>query len=148
MTNADDERVLTAIRQALEAAENAGDAEAAAALLTDDVVVMVPDFAVLEGKDACATFMRDMMAWTRAHLDRHITYVSAEVLVAGDMAFDRGTFSFAVSPKSGGDQTLVTGKYLWLLRRTAAEPWRIARLIVSRDDSGAHDDGCAEVVAG
>jgi ketosteroid isomerase-like protein len=115
--NADDDRgVLDAIRQALEAAENAGDAEAAAALLTDDVVVMVPDFAVLEGKDACATFMRDMM-----------------------------TFSFAVSPKSGGDQTLVTGKYLWLLRRTAAEPWRIARLIVSRDDSGAHDDGCADV---
>lgn len=89
--------------------------------------------------------MRDMMAWTRAHLDRHITYVSAEVLVAGDMAFDRGTFSFTVSPKSGGEQTLVTGKYLWLLRRSGAEPRRIARLIVSRDEeSGAHDDGCAE----
>jgi hypothetical protein len=33
----------------------------------------------------------------------------------------------------------VTGKYLWLLRRTAAEPWRVARLIVARDDE-SHDD--------
>jgi uncharacterized protein (TIGR02246 family) len=141
----DDAGVVAAIRRALEAAENAGDADAAAALMTEDVVVMVPDFAVLEGKDACATFMRDMMSWTRAHLQRHIAYVSAEVLVTGDMAFDRGTFSFTVSPKSGGDQTVVTGKYLWLLRRTAAEPWRIARLIVSRDDeSGAHHDDCAD----
>jgi hypothetical protein len=50
------------------------------------------------------------------------------------MAFDRGTFSFTVAPKSAGESARVTGKYLWLLRRTPAEPWRIARLIVSRND--------------
>ncbi len=141
MTDDDaDVRTLAAIRQALERAENAGDADAAAALLADDAVLMVPDFPVQEGKAACTNFMRDIMGWLFAQFDRQIVYVSAEVVVIGDMAFDRGTCSFTVSPRSGGDSTHVTGKYLWLLRRTAGEPWRIARLIVSRDDE---DDGHA-----
>ena len=68
---------------------------------------------------------------------RRVTYVSAEVVVMGDMAFDRGTFWFDVSPKDGGDGTRVTGQYFWLLRRTEPEPWRIARLIVSRNEETA-----------
>src|SRR5687768_5779610 len=105
MTNADDVSAVAAVREALEAAENAGDADAAAALLTDDAVVMVPDFPVQEGKAACASFMREIMGWLSAQFDRHITYVSAEIVVMGNMAFDRGTFSFTVAPKSGGDST-------------------------------------------
>ncbi len=129
----DDVRAIDAIRHALEAAENAGDADAVAAHLADDAVAMVPDFDVQEGKAACTTFMRDIMGWLSVHFDRQISYVSAEVVVIGEMAFDRGSFSFTVSPRSGGDRNQVTGKYLWLLRRTATEPWRITRLIVSRD---------------
>ena len=123
MTKADaDVCAIAALREALEAAENASDADAAVALLTDDAVVMVPDFPVQEGRAACASFMREIMGWLTAHFVRHIAYVSAEVVVIDDMAFDRGTFVFTVSPRSGGDSTQVTGKYLWLLRRTAAEP--------------------------
>lgn len=140
MTNADgDVRAVDALREALEAAENDSDADAAAALLSDDAVLMVPDFPVQEGKAACASFMREIMGWLSVQFDRHVEYVSAEVAVLGDMAFDRGTFSFTVSPKSGGDATQVTGKYLWLLRRTAAGPWRVARLIVCRDDKSDAD---------
>jgi ketosteroid isomerase-like protein len=135
MTKADDSPgIVAAMRDAIESAENAGDADAAAALLTDDAVLMVPDFPVQEGKAACACFMRDIMNWSRSQFERHITYTSAEVAVIGDIAFDRGTFSFTVAPRSGGDSTRVTGKYFWLLRRHASEPWRIARLIVSRDE--------------
>jgi uncharacterized protein (TIGR02246 family) len=146
VTNADaDAGAVAALREALETAENAGDADAAAALFTDDAVVMVPDFPVQEGKAACASFMREIMGWLSEQFDRHIAYVSAEVAVIGDMAFDRGTFSFTVSPKSGADSTQVTGKYLWLLRRTAAESWRVARLIVCRDDEC--DSSAADVAS-
>ena len=131
-----DSTAIADLRQALEAAENAGDADAAADLLTDDAVLMVPDFPVQEGKPACTTFLRDIMGWLSSEFLRHITYVSSEVAVFGDVAFDRGTFSFTVSPRSGGDRSLVTGKYLWLLQRTGSGPWRAARLIVSRDDPG------------
>lgn len=135
MTNSDaDVSAIAALREALEAAENACDADAAAALLAEDAVVMVPDFPVQEGRAACAELMREMMGWLSAHFHRHIAYVSAEITVLGNMAFDRGTFSFTVSPRSGGDSAQVRGKYLWLLRRTAAETWTIARLIIARDD--------------
>ena len=133
IVNADLNAIVT-IRDALEAAENAGDADAVATLLSDDAVVMVPDFPVTEGKTACTHLMRDIMAWLFEQFDRRITYVSDEVAIIGDMAFDRGTFAFTVSPKSGGESAQVTGKYLWLLSRTPGGEWRVARLIVSRDD--------------
>jgi ketosteroid isomerase-like protein len=137
-----DSNAIAAIRQALEAAENASNSDAAAALMTNDAVLMVPDFPVQEGKIPCARFLQNVMGWIATQFDRHITYVSAEVTVIGDMAFDRGTFSCTVSPKSGGDSTQVTGKYLWLLRRTPLESWKIARLIVSRNEDSS--DAVAE----
>jgi uncharacterized protein (TIGR02246 family) len=140
MADADvDVRAAHALRQALEAAENAADADAAAALFADDVVVMVPDYAVQEGKAASLRFMRDIMGSLAARFDRHIEYASAEVVLLGDTALDRGTFAFTVSPKSGGERSRVTGKYLWLLRRAPAGPWRVARLIVSRDEDANRD---------
>ena len=85
------------------------------------------------------------MAWITIRFDRRIASVSAEVVVLGDTAFDRGTLSFTVSAKSGGDTTQVTGKYFRLLRRTA-ESLRMARLIVSTDDApDAKERGAVEV---
>lgn len=140
MTTPDtDASAIAAIRQSLEAAENASDADAALALLADDAVVMVPDFPVQEGKEACAVFLRDIMGWLATQFDRHITYESAEVAVVGELAMDRGAFAFTVVPKAGGPGEEVTGKYLWLLRRDAAASWRVSRLIVSRDSSSEAD---------
>ena len=137
---------IDTIRRKLEAAENANDPEAAAVHFTDDVVLMVPDYPIQEGKPAAVAFMHDVMGWVREYLDRHIQYVSAEVAVLGDVAFDRGTFSFVVSAKSGGAPETVTGKYFWLLTRDAREGWRVSRLIVSRDDppetESAEDIAC------
>lgn len=129
----DDLAELTAIRHSLQAAENAGDADAAATLLADDAVIMAPDFPVHEGRESCLTFLRDILPWQHAQFERHITYVSAELVVDGELAFDRGTFSFTVTPRSGGDRSEVTGKYLWILRRTNGA-WKLSRLIAARDD--------------
>jgi ketosteroid isomerase-like protein len=130
----DDHGAIDAVRLALQAAENAANADAMAALLSEDAVLMVPDFPVQEGRASCAGFMHNVVAGVHSQLDRHITYVSAEVVVMGDMAFDRGTFSVTVAPRSGGDHTAFTGKYFWLLQRAAPDVWQISRLIVSRDD--------------
>jgi uncharacterized protein (TIGR02246 family) len=137
-----DRAAVAAVRAALEAAENAADADALAALFADDVVAMVPDVPVQEGKLACTAFMREIMGELSARFIRHITYASDEVSVLGDTAFDRGTFVFTIAPRPGGETARVTGKYFWLLKRLAAE-WRITRLIVSRDE-GAEEES-AEV---
>lgn len=128
---------IAGIRASLEAAENAMDADAVARLLSDDAVLMVPDHPVQEGKLACVGFLRDLLAWLAAGFDRQVAYTSDEVSISGDIAFDRGRFAFTVAPKEGGGASRVTGKYLWILKRTGADDWLVTRLIASRD---AEDD--------
>ena len=134
MTDETSRARLSAIRTALEAAENAMDADAVAQLLSDDAVLIVPDHPVQEGKPACTAFLREMMTWLAGGFHRQITYTSAEVNVVGGIAFDRGTFAFTVSPKEGGASSHVTGKYLWILERSRTDEWILTRLIACRDD--------------
>ena len=131
-----DVRILSAIRDRLTTAENAGDPEAICAAMADDVVLMVPSAPVQEGKAACATFLRELLPGLVQEFDRHITYTSAEVHVYGDMAFDRGTFAFSVAPRTGGPSEVNVGKYFWLYERSA-ETWKLKRIIVCLDEVSA-----------
>ena len=121
-------------RRRLEAAENAFDADGMIALLADDAVLMVPSEPVQEGKAACARFTHGLLDYLRSHCERRIAYVSAEVAILGEQAFDRGTFSFTVVPRSGGEESCETGKYFFLYSRTAEGLWKISRAIVSLDE--------------
>jgi ketosteroid isomerase-like protein len=142
MHRTDDIAAIGAVRQGLQAAENAGDHDAAVALLSEDAVLMVPDFPVQQGRAACHEFLRDVMGWLAERFERRIHYDSAEIVVDGDVAFDRGTFSFTVTPRSGGKTTHTTGKYLWILRRSEEkEGWQVSRLIVARDEEAHHGNG-------
>jgi uncharacterized protein (TIGR02246 family) len=136
-----DIRQLGEIRQRLEAAENSCDADYVGDMMAEDVVIMVPNEPVREGKTACAGFIRDVLAYFREHFDRRIRYVSAEVRVLGDFAFDRGSFSFTVVPRSGGQTTHAKGKYLWLYSSNGDGLWRLARVIVSLDEKEDDEHG-------
>jgi ketosteroid isomerase-like protein len=126
------------IREQVQAAENAHDADALIALLADDAVLMVPDYPVQEGKAAAGRFTRALTEYFRDNLERRIAYISAEVMVLGDIAFDRGTFAFEVRETGEGAFERVTGKYFWLLRKTRGR-WALSRIIVSRDEPEAAD---------
>ena len=102
-------------------------------LLAEDAVIMAPDQPVQEGKAACAAFLTDVIASLFEQFDRRIAYVSAEVRVIGEYAFDRGSFAFSIAPRSGGDTSRETGKYLFLYSRAADGSWKIARAIVNLD---------------
>ncbi len=128
-----DVRQIDDILRRIEAAENAGDATAMIDLLAEDAVIMAPDQPVQEGKAACAAFLTDVIASLFEQFDRRIAYVSAEVRVIGEYAFDRGSFAFSVAPRSGGDTSRETGKYLFLYSRAADGSWKIARAIVNLD---------------
>jgi len=134
-----DVRAVEAMLRRIEVAENTGDVTEITEMLADDVVIMVPNEPVQEGKAACAAFVDNTIAGLLEEFDRRIAYVSAEVRVLGDCAFDRGTFSFTVTPRAGGDTSRERGKYLFLYSRTADDSWKIARVIVNLDDH--EDDG-------
>lgn len=139
----DDLPVIHGIRERIEAAENAGDADVFVSLMAEDAVLMVPDQPVQDGKPACAAFVRNVLSGLLSRFTRQISYVSDEVAVLGDTAFDRGTFSFTVSPRDGGMTTRVTGKYLWLLRRDAGDAWQMWRMMLSLDEGDEPTDDWA-----
>jgi uncharacterized protein (TIGR02246 family) len=132
-----DVTVLSDIRERLTAAENAGDPEPICAAMADDMVLMVPSAPVQEGKCACAAFVRAVLPSLLQEFERHISYTSAEVHVFGDNAFDRGTFSFSVTPRAGGPSEVNVGKYLWFYTRTD-DAWRLTRVIVCLDEAAEH----------
>lgn len=125
---------ISDLRNALQAAENAGDPDGILALFSDDVVAMVPSAPAIEGRAACAEFVRETLGELLARYDRRVEYVSAEVDVIGDLAYDRGTFSMETVLRENGEHFRAAGKYFWLLRRDAGLDWRIARLIHSLDE--------------
>jgi uncharacterized protein (TIGR02246 family) len=122
------------ILRRLEVAENTGNSSEIAHLLAEDAVIMVPNQPVQEGRTACARFVAGVMAGLLAQFDRHIVYVSAEIRVIGEYGFDRGSFTFTVAPRSGGEMSRETGKYLFLYSRAADGQWKVARAIVNLDD--------------
>jgi ketosteroid isomerase-like protein len=132
-SNVGDVALLHAMRERLEAAENAFDPGPIAEVMADDVVLMVPNEPVQSGKAEAAAFIARILEEQQAWFDRHVTYVSDEVSVRGDTAFDRGTFSFTVIAKHDGRTTEATGKYLWVYARAASKEWMLWRLIASLD---------------
>jgi len=133
-----DVQKIEEILRRIEVAENTGNSSQIADLLAEDAVIMVPNQPVQEGKAACARFVADVLAGVVEQFDRRIVYISAEVRVIGDCGFDRGSFTFTVAPRSGGDTSRETGKYLFLYSRAAGGSWKIARAIVNLDD---HEGG-------
>ena len=130
------------MRERLQAGENTFDGDPIGAAMADDMVLMVPNEPVQVGKAECAAFVRRMLAHQQAWFDRRIAYVSDEVAIRGDAAFDRGTFSFTVVVKHDGSTSGATGKYLWLYERPSAGDWKMSRAILSLDDPPESGDGC------
>jgi uncharacterized protein (TIGR02246 family) len=133
-----DVREIENILRRIEIAENTGNSSEIADMLAEDAVIMVPNHPVQEGRAACTRFFADVIAGLLEQFDRRIVYLSAEVRVIGDCGFDRGSFTFTVAPRSGGETSRETGKYLFLYSRAADGSWKIARAIVNLDD---HEGG-------
>jgi ketosteroid isomerase-like protein len=129
-----DVQAVNALRLAIEEAENRGDPEPIVARLAPDAVLMVPTFPVSDGRDACAAFLCETLPGLLEYFDRRITYVSSEVRVMEHMALDRGTFSFTIRPRAGGDGSVERGKYLFVLAKDPEEGWRLSRAIVTLDE--------------
>jgi uncharacterized protein (TIGR02246 family) len=102
---------------------NAGDTARWIALWTDDGVQLPPDEPAVVGKDR----IRDRM---QAGLDRFkfdMAITNEEVRSAGDLAFARGTYKATLTPKQGGKQIPIDGKFMTILIRQPDRSWKIHR---------------------
>lgn len=124
---ADDLEAVTAAVEAnwaeYSAALNSDDIDRWAALWLDDGVQMPPGTALREGK---ATIAEAVGASMEAFAyDMEIT--NLEVLLSGDMAVARGLYTAELTPKAGGDNVYVDGKYMSVLMRQPDGSWKIYR---------------------
>jgi ketosteroid isomerase-like protein len=128
-----DVRELEGIRERIMEAENTGNAAFFDGILADEVVIMAPSMPAIEGRAACVGFMHEFLQ----QFDLRITYVSAEIRVSGDLAFDRENVSQRLAPKGTEKLAQERGKYLWVYSRARDGSWKAARIIWNSSDQPA-----------
>ena len=114
---------LNSLRNQFEVAYNANDASALAALYTEDAVLMPGNQPTASGRQA-------VEAWFQGTFDQFgpkLTISSEELQVAGDWAFDRGTYTVSLTPKAEGDSMEENGRYVVILHRQPDGTWKVAR---------------------
>jgi uncharacterized protein (TIGR02246 family) len=133
-----DVTAINTLRSNFETAMKSNNPDNVVALYTEDAVVMPENEPAVKGKDAIAAYYKKMMDTYTVNA----TITAEETQVAGDWAFDRGQFVFAVTPKAAPDPkakpapgTMMPmamteqGKYLVVLQRQADKSWKVAREI-------------------
>lgn len=115
------------------AAARAGDAEALAALWSDDIVAMPPGQPARRGRANALADLRKSLAAAAEYETVDYQLEFAEVEVLGDYAYDWGTFRGTVRPRSGGEPIHSSGKLMRILQRAPDGSWRVHRTIWNVD---------------
>ena len=90
---------------------------------------MPPDQAAVEGKQAIQAMYEALF---KENALKH-AHAPLETQVAGDWAYQRGSYANTVSPKSG-KPTEQTGKYLLIAKRQPDGSWKWHRLIYNSNN--------------
>ena len=114
---------LDQVRESHIAALNDGDVNAWVGAFTADGVQMPPNAPANLGRES-------IRAWSQAFLAPfRVQFALAvdEVQVAGDWAFERGTYTISLTPKAGGEPIQDIGKYITIYERQTSGAWGMGR---------------------
>jgi uncharacterized protein (TIGR02246 family) len=92
-------------------------------VFSEDAVQMPPNTPANVGREM-------IRAWSKAFLDplrAEFAHEVGEIRVAGDWAFERGTYRIRVTPKAGGESFQDTGKYITIYQKQPDGAWLLAR---------------------
>ena len=96
---------------------------------TDDAIFMNPNAEALKGVEASRQFAQPLFDQF-AH-DMEVTVDEIEVF--GDRAFARWSFTWAFTPKAGGDTIQEKGKEIWIFKRQSDGAWKCTHIIWNSD---------------
>ena len=109
------------------AAVTAGNAAKTATFYTADATFMPPNEPVVKGRS-------NIQAWFQKQIDAGASSLKlqpTESRISGDLAFEAGTYTFGIKPKTG-DAMTDTGKYIVVLKKEGSE-WKISHDIFNSD---------------
>jgi uncharacterized protein (TIGR02246 family) len=111
----------------------ARDVDAAVALYTDDAVILPAGAPVVVGKDA----IRDYIAGEFASdaVTTEFVFTSIQTDGAGDLAFDRGTWTWTGTVPGAAEPLTSVGKYLIVVRRQPDGSWLLVEDTWNSDKS-------------
>lgn len=115
----------TAIRRQAERwveAARQEDADALAALYTEDAIMLPPGAPPITGRDR----IRSLFARQFARSEGTYEFQTYELVVTGDWAYRRGSYVATVDPAQG-DAVRLEDKFIDIWRRSPDGEWRIAR---------------------
>jgi len=100
---------------------NDGDIATLSSLTDDDHIMITPGRAPTIGK--AANDAANGRAFQQVKIDE--TWTPIETVVSGDLAYQRGTYTVAATPKAGGNTTKTSGHFLRIYRRQPNGEWRM-----------------------
>lgn len=119
-------------RTAWDEAYSAGNIDRLMEMYTEDAVSMAPGFPASVGRDAIRA---DLGSFLAAHDTRHETAIQ-DILIEGNLAIERATYTDAISPKDGKAFT-ERGKHIVVYQRGADGVWRVLWEIWNTDEPAA-----------
>jgi ketosteroid isomerase-like protein len=127
-----DRALIARLRDEWLAAFNRQDVDRLDALVTSDLVQLPPNRPALVGLVAARRL------WTQGFevADSQLRFVSRELEVAGDWAFDWFDWMVTITALKDGVRSSDSGKSLWIWRREA-DTWKVARSMWNSDNANA-----------
>jgi ketosteroid isomerase-like protein len=132
-STAADEAAITEFNKRYLKAINDGDSATLASLTTPEHIMIAPGRPPIVGKEANDAANARVAQTTKIEE----TWSPQETFVSGDLAFQRGTFTVAATPKAGGNTTRVGGTFMRIYKRQANGEWRMVRDMFNTDQPAA-----------
>ena len=118
-STASDEAAIAAFNARYLKAINDGDFATLSRLTTEDHIMLAPNRRAIVGKRA----NDEANQRTNQAFNIVESWTPVETVISGDMAYQRGTFTVAASPKAGGNTHHISGNFLRIYRRQPDGGW-------------------------
>ena len=119
---------------------NDGDIATLSGLTDEGHIMITPGRAPLIGK--AANDAANGRAFQQFTIDE--TWTPVETVVSGDLAYQRGTYTVAATPKAGGNTTKTAGHFLRIYQRQANGEWRMTHDTFNSVPEGGRGQGAAK----
>ena len=107
-------------------AMKANDPAALGRLVTDDVVLMPPHGEPIVGRHAVVEWFANVVRQART---KDVNVTQREVMVAGDLAIERGSFTWKVAPAGRTSDVEDRGNFVAIWKRQSDGSWKTLRNI-------------------
>lgn len=134
-----DVAAIEAASAALGKAFIAGDVDGFAEVYADDIVLLPPNRPVMVGKEAALEWSRRLY---EGFAVEQFSGTTEELVVDGDWAFARTSFTWTLQPKAGGEAVRDTAKSIVLWHFESDGSWKRARVAWNSDmpETAAHPE--------